>query len=257
MDRADKRRLQLLKTREPPPATREAAAADSRETTLAKRIQQRRRNEAVADIRSAGRECTAETRRCPEGPNMKLDTPACCKGHVRRIMADVAAELDKAEIRWWIDYGTLLGYLNFGGMIPWDKDGDLGVYGKDRAAFLKLQERFLAMGYHATFAPPRPTQRFRTGDRMKVRVSQSNHCNVDLFIWYDIAGGRLDRKNYIGADMYKGREFPKGLAFPLKRGLWDGIEVSVPAEPELLAEWRYGGNWREPLRIKHPAEARE
>ena len=195
--------------------------------------------------------------RCPEARVMKLDTPECCKGHIRTIMADLAKLMDKAGIRWWADYGTLLGYYNFGGLIPWDKDGDLGILGEDREKLLELQPTLLGMGYHATYAPPRPTQRFRTGDRMKVKLSSRNHTNVDIFIWHERPGGILDRINYIGADLYKGREFPKEWVLPLERGQWEGIDISIPREGKKLAEWRYGERWQEPLRVKHPSEARE
>lgn len=188
---------------------------------------------------------------------MLLDTPECCKAHIRRIMADVAEALDGAGIRWWIDYGTLLGWVRNGGLIPWDKDCDLGILADDRDRLKALQAGFLAMGYHAVFSPIRPTQRFRSGDRMKVCLSNRNRTNVDIFIWYKRPGGILDRKNYIGADLYKGREFPVDWVLPLQRGTWDGIDVSVPAEPEKLAEHRYGASWREPLREKHPSEVRK
>lgn len=229
---------------------------NSRQETLANRTRQRRINEQMLKVRTMPEVCAADTPRCPEARNMLLDTPECCKAHVRRIMADVAALMDRDGIRWWVDYGTLLGWIRHGGMIPWDKDGDLGVLGEDRDKLLGLQEEWLGMGYHATFAPVRPTQRFRTGDRMKVRLSRRNWTNVDIFIWHKRPGGILDRKNYIGADLYKGREFPRSWALPLQRGEWDGINVSVPAEPELLAKHRYGASWQEPLREKHPSEVR-
>ena len=229
----------------------------SRQKTLAKRVEQRRRNAEVYDIRSTGRGCTAATVRCPEARVMLLDTPECCKAHIRHILSDLAELMDRDGIRWWIDYGTLLGWVRNGGLIRYDKDADLGVYGPDREKLLALRPELLAMGYHPTYATPRPTQRFRTGDRLKVRLSNKNSTNVDVFIWEDRPGKILDRKNYIGADMYKGREFPKSWAFPLGRGEWDGINVSVPAEPKLLAEHRYGASWQEERREKHPLEVRK
>jgi hypothetical protein len=190
---------------------------------------------------------------------MLIDTPECCKAHIRGVMADVAKHLDLVGIRWWIDYGTLLGFIRNGGLIPWDKDCDLGMLADDRQKLLDLQKVFLGIGYHATYASPRPTQRFRTGDRMKVSLSNLNRSNVDIFIWErnKPSKGLLDRRNYIGADLYKGREFPIEWALPLRRGTWDGIDVSVPAEPEKLAEHRYGATWMEPMREKHPAEVRK
>ena len=237
----------------------EARLAENRMKTLASRVKQRRANEAMLDITPGSRGCNAATLRCQEARIPLLDTPECCKAHVRRIMADLARLMDRDGIRWWIDYGTLLGWVREGGMIRYDKDGDLGVHGGDRAKLLALIPELLGLGYHAVYAPPRPTQRFRTGDRMKVRVSNRNWTNVDLFLWYpdQPIKGHLDRKNYIGPDLYKGRDFPIEWAFPLQRGEWDGIDVSVPAEPELLAAHRYGDTWMEERREKHPAKVRK
>lgn len=240
----------------------EARRAESRLKTLAGRIKQKRANEDMDEfnaLRAGSRGCNSATLRCPEARNPLLDTPECCKAHVRRIMADLARLMDRDGIRWWVDYGTLLGYIRDGGMIRYDKDGDLGVHGGDRDKLLALLPELLGLKYHAVYASPNPTERFRTGDRVKVCISNRNRTNVDLFLWYPHRPkkGYLDRKNYIGADLYKGREFPMTWAFPLERGSWDGIDVSVPAEPEILAEHRYGVTWREERREKHPAEVRK
>lgn len=187
---------------------------------------------------------------------MLLDTPECCVKWIRQILKDVGALLDGAGIRWWIDYGTVLGYVRNGGLIPWDKDTDLGILAEDRQKLLDLRPEIEKLGYFPTYKHPQPTQRFRTGDRMKVRLSQHNHTNTDIFIWEKRPKGMLDRRNYIGADLYKGREMHRDLILPLQRGIWDGIEVSVPADPEGLCLHRYGTNWREPERTKHPSEPR-
>jgi hypothetical protein len=170
-------------------------------------------------------------------------------------MAEVARLMDGAGIRWWLDYGSLLGWVRNGGMIPFDKDGDLGVLGEDGAKLRALMPSLVRAGLYPTWAEKKP-DRWRTGDRMKVRLSRINHTNVDLFLWYP-RHGLLERTNYIGADIYKGREFPVGWALPLRRGVWDGIEVSVPAEPEKLCEWRYGAGWRVPAHEKHPRHPRD
>lgn len=223
--------------------------------TLEIRAQQQVRNAEAMEEMARGRQCGPLTPRCQFARNMRVMTPECCKGHVRRIMAELARLLDEAGIRWWLDYGSLLGYVRDGGMIPWDKDGDLGVHGEDRSKLLNLMPAIVNAGFYPTFAQPRK-ERFRTGDRMKVRLSRRNWTNVDLFIWYPRPSGLLERRHYIGADLYKGREFPASWVFPLQRGQWDGIDVSVPAEPEKLCEWRYGPGWRTPEHKKHPDRER-
>ena len=190
---------------------------------------------------------------------MMLDTPECCKRWIRHILKNVAEMLDREGVRWWVDYGTLLGFVRNGGLIPFDKDCDLCILADDRAKLLALKDEWNEMGFHASYAHPKPTQRFRTGDRVKVALSQRNRTNTDIFVWErnKPKKGFLDRRNYIGADLYKGREFPIKWLLPLQRGQWDGINVSVPAEPVKLVAWRYGDDWQTPQRLKHPPEERE
>ena len=188
---------------------------------------------------------------------MLLDTPECCRVWIRQILHDVGTLLDREGVRWWIDYGTVLGYVREGGLISFDKDTDLGILAEDRGKLLGLRGEITeALGYYPTYAPPKRGQRFRTGDRLKVRLSQRNHTNTDIFIWESRPGGMLDRINYIGADLFKGRAMPREMILPLGRGEWDGIEVSIPADPEGLCLHRYGPGWRVPERTKHPTQAR-
>ena len=46
------------------------------------------------------------------------------------VMSDVAKVCEKHNIRWFADYGTLLGAVRHGGCIPWDDDLDVGMFGR-------------------------------------------------------------------------------------------------------------------------------
>jgi hypothetical protein len=219
------------------------------------RQQSLRRRIALRNHVRGGSGCNAMTVRCPDARDMHQETAECCKGHVRQIMQDLAQLMDAAGITWWADYGTVLGYVRHGGMIPWDKDGDLGVLGEDRDKLLSLFPILVKKGYWPRYSQPK-TNRFRSGDRVKVCLSQRNHTNVDLFIWYRRPGKMLDRLNYIAADMYKGREMPQSWILPTRRGEWDGIDIAIPAKPEKLAEHRYGPDYMTPLHEKHPRKIR-
>lgn len=218
--------------------------------------EQRTRAAWARDQNATGRGCRQFSRRCEAARNMKMETPECCKRHIRTILADVGALLDDLGVTWWADYGTLLGALRHGGLIPWDKDADLGILAEDRAKLLSAFPLLLSVGYYPTYAPPKPNNRFRTGDRVKVRLSQRNHTNTDIFIWEKRPDGMLDRINYIGADLFKGRSFPESWLYPIRRADFDGIDIALPAEAEKLVEHRYGPGWTKPERTKHPAEVR-
>lgn len=253
----------------------------NRAETQRKRRMQLRRNDAVRDYAAEGRArtrkireeqegrnalarkradrpggCSRHSFRCSQARNMRVETPACCQRHIRNILRDVGALLDELGITWWADYGTLLGAVRHGGLIPWDKDADLGILADGREKLLSAFPRLMEMDYYPTYVPPRPERRFRTGDRVKVRLSRRNHTNTDVFIWHNRPDGMLERTNYISSDLYKGREFPEHWLHPIHKVPFDDIEVNLPAQAEALVAYRYGQGWKQAERTKHPPAPR-
>lgn len=203
-----------------------------------------RRRRRANQNRSPAGECGPETIRCSSARSILKPTNDCCRKWNEKILGDLATLLDRDNVRWWIDYGTVLGFVANGGLFWNDKDTDIGVLSEDREKVLALQRELRAMGYTAAYSNPRPA-RFSGGDRMKVRLSRINHTNCDVFFWERKPHGILDRNNYIQVDLNKGREFPEKWALPVVRGKWEGIDVAVPAMAAELVAHRYGEDWRE------------
>jgi hypothetical protein len=78
------------------------------------------------------------------------------------MMVEVKRILDRHHVRFWIEYGTMLGAVRDGRMIPWDNEIDAGVF---EDSFPKRQEVIDDLGkcgYEVVFRPDR-IKIFKTG----------------------------------------------------------------------------------------------
>lgn len=209
--------------------------------------------------------CHAGTLRCADARDYKSDLRPCCRGHIRRIVADTAELMQEYGVTWWADYGTLLGAVRnplttwadypwlsqegrpegplAPGILPHDKDADFGVLITDWQKLLRVGSALQRKGYRVTASPH--------GGKMKVLLSMLNQTNADFFCWMEKAGGVFARRSYIPVDAYKGREIQKGTLFPLETVQWEGLTLPAPVNPAAFCAFRYGENWMKPIPANH------
>lgn len=48
-----------------------------------------------------------------------------------RFLNDITDILDKYNIKYWLDYGTLIGIMREGRLLPWDDDIDISIFEED------------------------------------------------------------------------------------------------------------------------------
>jgi hypothetical protein len=219
--------------------------------------------------------CTKETKRCLEARNYHRDLPECCRNLVIELMdywAEVAKEIDAV---WWADYGTLLGAVRNKGIIPHDKDADIGVMGeqwqkimdyrpdvpwsKGKVTFRQEWTRTVDGFFWIMKEPKEPQSRARYeytgGHSMKICTSSINRTNLDIFPWYPRRDPKLgdiyERRRYISIDRYKGRQFPGDKLLPLVDIEWEGRMIPGPADPLWFVRHRYGPAWETPVRANN------
>jgi LicD family len=139
--------------------------------------------------------------------------------------------LNAAEIRYWADYGTLLGLVRDGGVIYGDTDVDVSVI-EDADTLAKLDA--CARRRHLWFVLAKDPSRRSYTCRMR-----GLPANCDIYV---------HRAEPSGTQL-KGCEGPySDLPAALVRELtvydWRGLAVSVPRDAERFLAFRYGDDFR-------------
>ncbi|MCR5108024.1 MAG: LicD family protein [Lachnospiraceae bacterium] len=63
------------------------------------------------------------------------------------VLNEVSNVCKKYDIKWWMDWGSLLGLIRHGGITPWDDDIDISMLREDYDKFLKVAKDELPEGY--------------------------------------------------------------------------------------------------------------
>ncbi|MBS0626258.1 MAG: LicD family protein [Verrucomicrobia bacterium] len=176
----------------------------------------------------------------------------------RKGMKDIISLLDESKIPWWVDCGTCLGAYRYGGVIPWDCDVDIAVLLVDfdniLSALSKLdQKKYLVQDWSGRLNPK---------SLIKVYMRESNSY-IDLYFFsHDLEKKMVQfflslETSSLFPEQWKIRErrFTVPVAietvFPLKRILFDGIEVNIPNDPVKYLQRYYGENLA-PAKIYNP-----
>lgn len=156
----------------------------------------------------------------------------------KEALREIGSFLTQAQILWWVDCGTCLGAYRYGGVIPWDFDVDIAILEPDFENVYQLLKKMDSKKYRVFDVSG------RDHPMSLLRVVVLNHPDKEIDIYvYRIDGEKktlnfiLSQENHIFLNQsWKIRERPFKapvrfeIVFPLKRALFDGIEVFVPSQ---------------------------
>ncbi len=154
-------------------------------------------------------------------------------------LKDLVALLDKHNIPYWLDAGSLLGSHRHEGVIPWDEDVDIAICQEDHEDVMRagrdpdFSQRYQIMDWSTADKP-------RTFIKMYIKESKSL---IDIYHYRR----EKDQFHYLSPHYNKwymphalnirevaqlNTPIPAAVLFPLKRAQFDGIEVSIPQNRE-------------------------
>lgn len=164
------------------------------------------------------------------------------KSDVIRLLEFIVDILEKESIRYWLDYGTLLGAVRNKGFINNDSDADISIMEEDSERLLALlKERGEPFGFISGLG-------FQ-GSGLQLYLGVENRTHIDVFFWHP-KGNLLARHWFIpGVDDNKGKNFPSEWVQDLSTVTFEGREYAAPNNPEEMCEFRYGPTWKTPLSV--------
>ena len=176
----------------------------------------------------------------------KLDSLSDVYWNIFKISEKLLHHCERNKITIWPEFGSLLGHVRHRGIIPWDYDGDFGMFIGDKDRFIESfqldnPDIILSIDY------------YKDEGCFALHLPGNENDIVDI-IWYEDKGGIIDSLQSEATKL----EYPSnnGYCYDTKEfyPLWDGIflghRVSIPYDSEAILTKIYG-NWQEiPLEFR-------
>ena len=199
--------------------------------------------------------CQKHTKKCARGTNGEAKPPVgglkegfnnpCCLDAIKDICWYISDLFDNNGIKYWMDFGTLLGAVRENGILMWDKDADLGVLKKDESKIQGLFKKIKKDGYDID----------KPWDGIyKVYYSPQNRNYIDLFTWDKWPMQQSKKEQWKRACMHNALHLNHKKFFPsyfIEETVlvnFNGKQMRAPRDTEKFLELRFGRDWRIPQR---------
>ena len=182
--------------------------------------------------------CDESTPCCPEMQTLPPGAmiPSCCQVGLTELAKRASAAMLRGGIYHWLDWGSLLGVIRSGSLIPWDRDVDFGVWSDQLKALSMVnwgRLRYVESGgpdYSGKGLAPFP----------RIYLSETNGLYADVYVW--------DRDGHEAVMRWEDHEFrcPAAHYDIHIVGRLGGTKLPVPSLTEAYLKLRYGADWRTP-----------
>lgn len=149
-------------------------------------------------------------------------------------LKEIAKVLNELNVTYWLEWGTLLGAVRNGKIIPWDYDIDIGILVEDIDKIISFNSELNKRGW--TFWTT------NKGNIIRFNEAGGRIIHTDLFAWkrvgneYRVSYKEILRDSHI-------RLIDE--LFPLGKIELEGELYNCPADPIKTVERAFGKDWKE------------
>ncbi len=167
----------------------------------------------------------------------------------KALLKEIVRIFNEHQIPYWVDTGTCLGAYRYGGVIPWDKDVDMGILMPDFQNALNALKALDPEKYQAQDW----SNRCHPQTYIRVFVKESRN-HIDIYHYtidtekktlayfcpfmdsnFMTTAWKTYESRYTNPVAYE-------TVFPLRKAQFDGIEVFVPNKTKQYLQALYGEN---------------
>ena len=193
----------------------------------------------INKVKNPNFKCNADTVRCVnniKSPNYKYEyfgenTPVCCATNLYKILKDVTNILEKNNLEYFISFGTLLGAVRHGGLIPWDTDIDIIIPYAKKDKYIEILKKELSY-----YEVKETEEDGVVGSVIRVNLSKKNTLHIDLFTY-------IEKDKKIIFDYY--RKFDEKDIYPLKKISFYDLKLFAPNNVDKHLKNLYGKDYME------------
>jgi len=164
------------------------------------------------------------------------------------LLQKVTEILERHNIQYWLESGTLLGIIRENRLLPWDTDLDLSIKEEDVNKLISIRYKFWLRGYKTYIAHQRKDDTPLVKGNVKIlKIFNSvlGHILLDIFVktkyknrYYWSVGGK---KKYIK------KRAPAHFYENLITKEFNEKNYYIPAQYEKYLTYRYG-NWKKTVK---------
>lgn len=184
--------------------------------------------------------------------------PPCCIEGFKNLLFYIVDLFEKNGITYWLDYGTLLGAVRKGEIIPWDTDIDLGTLDIDVEKICSLKDQILDDGYdflvHQVDGPQIATSDDvvdpKKAHTIFIFYSKVNRLSLEIPIWEVDAKYSFNytRRWYGKGERAIGKAFCRLYLLRPNEIEMYGKKFICPNKTEQFLAYRFGPKWKTEIR---------